>query len=183
MSEKQIKYYYERIEKLLNRANKETYGFAPQEIKNILRSYEELQNQNQELNKHLEVPEPCNLKTLEDYKSYYEDTTKEQILADTYIDYCAYVNLAHRYAELKKQVEEKNKHQIFIDTQDMEERYAEGLYQDYLEEENKKYKNQQKDFIEYLESYLKLFDNKDIYEEGSYDTIEEILSKYKEIIG
>ena len=84
--------------------------------------------------------------------------------------------------ELKKQLEEKNKPQIFIDTQDIEERYAEGLYQDYLEEENKKYKNQQKEFIEWLESYLKLFDNKDIYEEGSYDTIEEILSKYKEII-
>ena len=84
--------------------------------------------------------------------------------------------------ELKKELEEKNKPQIFIDTQDIEERYAEGLYQDYLEEENKKYKNQQKEFIEYLESYLKLFDNKDIYEEGSYDTIEEILSKYKEII-
>lgn len=43
--------------------------------------------------------------------------------------------------------------------------------------------NQQKEFIEWLEDYLKLFDNKDIYEEGSYDTIEEILSKYKEIIG
>ncbi len=43
--------------------------------------------------------------------------------------------------------------------------------------------NHQKEFIEYLESYLKLFDNKDIYEEGSYDTIEEILSKYNEIIG
>lgn len=65
----------------------------------------QLQQENQELHKHLEVPEPCNLKTLEDYKSYYEDTTKEQILADTYIDYCAYVNLAHRYAELKKQLD------------------------------------------------------------------------------
>ena len=43
--------------------------------------------------------------------------------------------------------------------------------------------NQQKEFIEWLEDYLKLFDNKDIYEEGSYDTIEEIISKYKEIIG
>lgn len=65
----------------------------------------QLQQENQKLNKHLEVPEPCNLKTLEDYKSYYEDTTKEQILADTYIDYCAYVNLANRYAELKKQLD------------------------------------------------------------------------------
>ena len=94
-----------------------------------------------------------------------------------------YLRLEKENQELKKELEEKNKPQIFIDTQDIEERYAEGLYQDYLEEENKKYKNQQKEFIEFLESYLKLFDNKDIYEEGSYDTIEEILSKYNEIIG
>lgn len=65
----------------------------------------ELLEENQELKKQLEVPETCNLKTLEDYKSYYEDTTKEQILADTYIEYCAYVNLAHRYSELEKQLE------------------------------------------------------------------------------
>lgn len=42
---------------------------------------------------------------------------------------------------------------------------------------------QQKEFIKFLESYLKLFDNMDIYEQGSYDTIEEILQKYKSIIG
>lgn len=65
-----------------------------------------LEKENQELKKHLKVPKACNLKTLEDYKSYYEDTTREQILEDTYIEYCAYVNLAHRYSELKKQVEE-----------------------------------------------------------------------------
>ena len=52
----------------------------------------------------------------------------------------------------------------------------------YVNEYVAKLENQQKEFIEFLESYLKLFDNKDIYEEGSYDTIEEILSKYKEII-
>jgi hypothetical protein len=97
--------------------------------------------------------------------------------------------------KLKKLLEEKNKPQIFIDTQDMEERYAEGLYQDYLEEENKKYKNQQKEFINYLE------DEKDrlarecsnIYEdslghtrlvnEDIFDEINDVLKKYKEIIG
>lgn len=42
---------------------------------------------------------------------------------------------------------------------------------------------QQKEFIKWLEDYLNLFDEKDIYEEGSYDTIEEILQKYKSIIG
>ena len=50
-------------------------------------------------------------------------------------------NWREEVKELKKQFEKKNKHQIFIDTQDMEERYAEGLYQDYLEEENKQLKD------------------------------------------
>ena len=39
--------------------------------------------------------------------------------------------------ELKKQLEEINKTEIYIDTENMEERYCEGLYQDYLEKENK----------------------------------------------
>lgn len=72
----------------------------------LLISYNQaLLKENQELKKRLKVPKACNLKTLEDYKSYYEDTTREQILEDTYIEYCAYVNLAHRYSELKKQLE------------------------------------------------------------------------------
>ena len=171
MSEKQIKEYYERIEKLLNGANKETYGFAPQEIKNILRSYEELQNQNQELNKHLEVPEPCNLKTLEDYKSYYEDTTKEQILADTYIDYCAYVNLAHRYAELKKQLEDVNENIILLQA-------SEPM----LEWKKELEENQQKEFIEWLEAMNRMYQNeyKDIDTAEHYNCV---LQKYKSIIG
>ena len=97
------------------------------------------------------------------------------------------LGLKEESKELKNQLEGKNNPQIFIDTQDMEERYGEQLYQDYLEEENKKYKNQQKEFINYLESwkgneeYCYLASNpidrcrKDIYEE--------ILQKYKEIIG
>lgn len=42
---------------------------------------------------------------------------------------------------------------------------------------------QQKEFIKWLEDYLKLFDTMDIEEQASYDTIEEILQKYREIIG
>ena len=91
-----------------------------------------------------------------------------------------FIDMTHRNTELleenqklKKLLEEKNKHQIFIDTQDMEERYAEGLYQDYLEEENKKYKNQQKEFIDWLEENYK--NTQDIW-------YIKILNKYKEII-
>ena len=111
--------------------------------------------------------------------------------------------------ELKKQIEEKNKPQIFIETQDMEERYAEGLYQDYLEEENKKYKNQQKEFLNYLENGIDICDGfldtvkSDLQEipygvisagktyittrikenETAHKVYEEVLQKYKEIIG
>lgn len=45
------------------------------------------------------------------------------------------------------------------------------------------FKTQQKEFIKWLEDYLKLFDNMCIDEQGYYDMIEEILQKYKEIIG
>lgn len=44
-------------------------------------------------------------------------------------------------------------------------------------------KTQQKEFIKWLEDYLKLFDTMDIEEQASYDTIEEILQKYRSIIG
>ena len=134
-------------------------------------------------------------------------------------------------------IEEKNKPQIFIDTQDIEERYAEGLYQDYLEEENKKIKkqlttyqilhrdckvdnlkniskieemeNQQKEFIEYMNEKIDICDgfidtvrsdleeisyggriagktyiaNEIMKNEAAKKILEEILSKYQEIIG
>lgn len=42
---------------------------------------------------------------------------------------------------------------------------------------------QQKEFIKWLEDYLNLFDYRDIQEQAGYDMLEEILQKYKEIIG
>ena len=155
----------------------------------ITHAIKELQQENQELRKQNETIQ-------EKFKEWKKDIEKERKFylcerdcafrlkeSKKYLSYTQQIEkLKQENQELKKELEEKNKPQICIDNQDIEERYAEGLYQDYLEEENKKYKNQQKEFIEWLESYLKLFDNKDIYEEGSYDTIEEILSKYKEII-
>ena len=136
---------------------------------------EKVKDENEKLKKHLKVPKACNLKTLEDYKSYYEDTTREQILEDTYIEYCAYVNLAHRYSELKKQIEN-----CYCNRTDCSGRIKDSKVYDSLVQ---KVETQQKEFIKYLESYLKLFDNMYIYEQGSYDTIEEILQKYKSIIG
>ncbi|MDD7592539.1 MAG: hypothetical protein PUJ92_06075 [Bacilli bacterium] len=44
--------------------------------------------------------------------------------------------------------------------------------------------NQQKEFINYINDYIKLLKDKpDLVEEGQKDILEEILSKYQEIIG
>ena len=68
---------------------------------------------------------------------------KNQELNKKYVNAVAdYETTMFEKEQLKKQLEEKNKPQIFIDTQNIEERYAEGLYQDYLEEENKQLKIQ-----------------------------------------
>ena len=48
----------------------------------------------------------------------------------------------------------------------------------------KKLNNQQKEFIEWLTSYIELLNNKpDLIEENQKDILEEILSKYRSIIG
>ena len=47
----------------------------------------------------------------------------------------------------------------------------------------RKYKTQQKEFIKWLEDYLNLFDYRDIQEQAGYDMLEEILQKYREVIG
>lgn len=80
---------------------------------------------------------------------------------------------------LKKQLEERPKEYVFVGN-------AQNKTRDFINQitkDNKEFKNQQKKFIKWLEDYINLFDKKDIYEEGSCDTIEEILQKYKNIIG
>lgn len=153
-----------------------------QKYENAVADYETTMAEKNELKKHLEVPETCNLKTLEDYKSYYEDTTREQILADTYIEYCAYVNLAHGYSKLKKQLEEINKMIEkcgFVNIQQVVLNYCGLLVQ-------------QKGFINYLEDLIK--QNETVVEVSKYglpkncsklliDFYKIILSKYKEITG
>ena len=91
--------------------------------------------------------------------------------------------------ELKKQLEEVEKENfnlrenIYIekmsfssDGRNIKELIEMPTYEDLL--------NQQKEFIEYLTSYIDLLSNKpDLIEEAEIDILEEILSKYKSIIG
>ena len=81
---------------------------------------------------------------------------------------------------LKKQLQERPKEYVFIGN-------AQNKTRDFINQitkDNKEFKNQQKEFIEYLTSYIDLLSNKpDLIEENQKDILEEILSKYKSIIG
>lgn len=91
-----------------------------------------------------------------------------------------------------EKLEEENKKlkqpTIFIDTQDMEERYGEGLYMDYLKEENrqlkKKYENAVADY-EYEKSknqkaieYIEYNDDTLFTYEPDYDYEENLVDNY-----
>ena len=74
--------------------------------------------------------------------------------------------------KLKKQLEEANEKILLLQASEPMLEYKKALEE-----------NQQKDFIEYLTSYIELLsDDPDYVEERQKDILEEILSKYKEII-
>lgn len=53
----------------------------------------------------------------------------------------------------------------------------------HLNDKCNKLENQQKEFINYINSYIELLsDDPDLVEEGQKDILEEVLLKYKEII-
>ena len=93
------------------------------------------------------------------------------------------IMLLEENQELKKQLEEYIKQNMKLKNELFDKRKE---YQDTYKDvriEIKEYKTQQKEFIKWLEDYINLFDKKDIYEEGSCDMLEEILQKYRSIIG
>lgn len=99
-------------------------------------------------------------------------------------DFEAQHELTKKYAEenqeLKKQLEDTNE-ELELVRCDLHNRTSErnGYYRNI-----EKLENQQKEFIEYLTSYIELLSNKpDLIEESEIDLLKEILSKFKEIIG
>lgn len=80
--------------------------------------------------------------------------------------------LTRENQELKKQLEDANEKILLLQASEPMLNYKKALEE-----------TQQKEFIKWLEDYLNLFDKMNIDEQIIYDTIEEILQKYKEIIG
>lgn len=75
-------------------------------------------------------------------------------------------------AELKKQLDDANEKILLLQASEPMLNYKKALEE-----------TQQKEFIKWLENYLELLDYDSIDEQIGYDMIEEILQKYKEIIG
>ena len=116
------------------------------------------------------------------------------------------IKYKNRCLKLNEKIKKIKQPQMFIDTQDIEERYAEELYRDFLKEENKQLKKkleekeniacdwkdsclenagkieiletQQKEFIKYLENMLD--DENDIF---SVVRVKDALQKYRETLG
>lgn len=134
----------------------------------------ELLEENQELKKQLEVGE-------QQYNDLVEEKEKldaeNQVLKD-------YKNVALTYMKnyLKMELNYRNKDvaehfKVVIDMLNRGNKH--GNLVDIIDCDT-----QQKEFIEYLTSYIDLLSNKpDLIEEAEIDILEEILSKYKEIIG
>lgn len=100
--------------------------------------------------------------------------------------------LEQENAELKKQLEEKKMliKQCDLSISKVMDCYCErtdcsGRIKDSKQYDSlvQKVETQQKEFIKWLENYLELLDYDNIDEQIGYDMIEEILQKYKEIIG
>ena len=171
----------------------------------------QLQQENQKLKKQLEYlrsGEYYNqLRFERDMLQQVVDTNGVPSEVYDYID-CTHRNteLLEENQELKKQlevgeqqyndlVEEKDilQEQLSIKTLHLEEyknQVDKGLYSTCLpyrtgyDKAVEEMENQQKEFINYLTSYIELLSNKpDLIEESEIDLLKEILSKYKEIIG
>ncbi len=61
-----------------------------------------------------------------------------------------YYEMLDNFHNANKEIERLKQPKIFIDTQDMEERYGEELYKDYLEKQVKDYKSRIEKAVEYI---------------------------------
>ena len=128
------------------------------------------------------------IETIQGYVEMIEEETQELELElsgyrKAILNNKEMLGLKEQNQELKKQLEEYIKQNMKLKNELFDKRKE---YQDTYKDvriEIKEYKTQQKEFIKWLEDYINLFDNKDIYEEGSCDMLEEILQKYRSIIG
>ena len=111
----------------------------------------------------------------------YEKTMFEKEQLNSLVNSCQ-----EEIRRLKKQIQEKPKEYVFIGN-------AQNKTRDFINQiikDNKEFKNQQKEFIEYMNKTIEELECDDVDDEEMkgcliqrIDIFKEILSKYKEIIG
>ena len=114
MSEEQIKQYYKRIEKILNGANKGTYGFAPEEIRQILKLYDYLQQENKQLKEQ-------NEKEFSDYTKFKQEQYDEYLEKSNKL-----IKEKQHYKHIIDELEKwlKEEMNIYDETRKMHEEYS-----------------------------------------------------------
>ena len=126
---------------------------------------------------------------LEDYFKYYIQGSDHYLIPKDVFDelFDGMENWKEETKELKKQLEK-----CYCNRTDCSGRIKGSKTYDSLEQ---KIKNQQKDFISYLENeknrlihevshyYIDSFDRQHVVNEDVYDEVDKILNKFKEIIG
>ena len=124
----------------------------------------------------------------EDYFKYYIQGSDHYLIPKDVFDelFNEMFNWREETKELKKQLEERPKEYVFIGN-------AQNKTRDFINQitkDNKEFKNQQKEFIEYMNKTIEELECDDVDDEEMkgyliqrIDTFKEILSKYKEIIG
>lgn len=124
-------------------------------------------------------------KNIDEVMYYFNYWYKEEDVysINRYLSLKDFNYISNKYQELQKENEEL-KQQL----QDANIQIQELLEKDIWCPSNcsklKEILNQQKEFIEYLTSYIDLLSNEpDLIEENQKDILEEILSKYRSIIG
>ena len=123
----------------------------------------------------------------EDYFKYYIQGSDYYLIPkDVFKElFNEMINWKEEVKELKKQLEERPKEYVFIGN-------AQNKTRDFINQitkDNKEFKNQQKEFIEYMNKTIEELECEDVDDEEMkgyliqrIDTFKEILRKYQEII-
>lgn len=93
------------------------------------------------------------------------------------------IKYKNRCLKLNEKIKKIKQPQMFIDTQDIEERYAEELYQDFLKEENEKLKDNWDKLRKWLKEYEEGTYGLGSYETGLSDGLGDVIKKMQELEG
>ncbi len=182
MSDKELEEYINKIEPNFDsHLEKGTIEMSNEYYNLLEEKMARLINKNQSLKKQLEY-----LRSGEYYNQLrFENEMLQQVVDTNGVpsEVYDYIDCTHRNTELleENQKLKKQLENCYCNRTECAGRIKDSKKYDSLVQ---KYENQQKEFIEYLTSYIDLLSNNpDLIEENQKDILEEILSKYKSIIG